>query len=286
MSNQKILKCHCADDCQQLFIDECGRPLRKVTCKFEDCENVLIYAHALKLSKYKCFSHREKFFAEAQRIADEADFAEAERIAAEASEFAEAERIAAEASEFAEAQRIAEASEFAEAQRIAAEASEFAEAQRIAAEASEFAEAQRKAAEASEFAEAQRIADEADFSEAQRIAEASDFAEAQRKAADATSTVNQEVVNSTMEIPKLNEYEDWAKIVSEAASFVYQTSSLNTFFSSTRNLLAEALSHDDFKVLAELLACPLSEFLRYSIFILLNISSISNELHIYSVLNI
>lgn len=197
MSNQKILKCHCADDCQQLFIDECGRPLRKVTCKFEDCENVLIYAHALKLSKYKCFSHREKFFAEAQRIADEAD-----------------------------------------------------------------------------------------FSEAQRIAEASDFAEAQRKAADATSTVNQEVVNSTMEIPKLNEYEDWAKIVSEAASFVYQTSSLNTFFSSTRNLLAEALSHDDFKVLAELLACPLSEFLRYSIFILLNISSISNELHIYSVLNI
>ena len=274
MSNQKILKCHCADDCQQLFIDECGRPLRKVTCKFEDCENVLIYAHALKLSKYKCFSHREKFFAEAQRIADEADFAEAERIAAEASEFAEAERIAAEASEFAEAQRKA------------AEASEFAEAQRIAAEASEFAEAQRKAAEASEFAEAQRIADEADFSEAQRIAEASDFAEAQRKAADATSTVNQEVVNSTMEIPKLNEYEDWAKIVSEAASFVYQTSSLNTFFSSTRNLLAEALSHDDFKVLAELLACPLSEFLRYSIFILLNISSISNELHIYSVLNI
>ncbi|MBR1693693.1 MAG: hypothetical protein IJ711_13120 [Lachnospiraceae bacterium] len=141
---------------------------------------------------------------EQERIAkEEAEQAEAERIAAEqaeaariAAEQAEAERIAAEqaeaariAAEQAEAERIA--AEQAEAARVAAEqaeaariAAEQAEAERVAAEQ---AEAERIAAEqaeaariAAEQAEAERVA--AEQAEAARIA--AEQAEAERVAAE------------------------------------------------------------------------------------------------------
>src|SRR5690554_3856390 len=66
---------------------------------------------------------------------DEAERAEAERIAAEEAARAEAERIAAEEAERAEAERIAaEEAERAEAERVAAEETQRAEVERIAVE--------------------------------------------------------------------------------------------------------------------------------------------------------
>ena len=123
---------------------------------------------------------------EAQRVADAADAANAQRVAdaADAAEFANAQRVAdaADAAEFANAQRVADAADAADAANAAnaqrvADAAEFANAQRVAdakfaQQVADDAYARRVAADAY----ARRVA--ADFAEADRISYAADFAKA------------------------------------------------------------------------------------------------------------